>query len=187
MQDIMRARTASQFEVVIQDAAPIDLDVKPQLVRSAQPPSSQVLLIIRPGESGGLLTYCNRILICRILRRPKIEKENFRWPTWNAQGAGFIVEDLRVDFILEIENMISDSCRGEITEYDVMDSNGLFASSEILVEKSVQMLCCVLDIEIFSTCTLSTKNITVSAYSDQPIEAYGGKSFYCVARQQSFS
>ena len=59
LSDIFRARTASEFEGVIKDAAPIDVDVNPQLVRSAEaaePPSLQAQLIIRPGESGRLLT-----------------------------------------------------------------------------------------------------------------------------------
>jgi hypothetical protein len=56
IQDIMKARTASEFQVVIEDAAPVDLDANPQLVRSAEPPPSLAQLIIRPGESGGLLT-----------------------------------------------------------------------------------------------------------------------------------
>ena len=51
LSDLFRARTASQFEDVIKDAAPIDLDLNPQLVKAAEPPSSQ-----GPGESGGLLT-----------------------------------------------------------------------------------------------------------------------------------
>ena len=41
IQDIMKARTASEFQVVIEDAAPVDLDANPQLVRSGkifQPP-----------------------------------------------------------------------------------------------------------------------------------------------------
>ncbi len=56
IQDIVNARSASQFQKVIEDAAPVDLDANPQLVRSAEPPSSLAQLIIRPGESGGLLT-----------------------------------------------------------------------------------------------------------------------------------
>ncbi len=59
LSDLFRARTASQFEDVIKNAAPIDLDVNSQLVRSTEatkPPSSQEQLIIRPVESGGLLT-----------------------------------------------------------------------------------------------------------------------------------
>ncbi len=65
----MIARIASQFELIIKDAAPIDLDVNPQLVRSAEaaePPSLQAQLIIR-----------------------------------------------------EIEKLITDSCKGKITEYDL--------------------------------------------------------------------
>ena len=31
----------------------------------------------------------------------------------------FIIEDLRADSIREIEKLISDSCRGKITEYDL--------------------------------------------------------------------
>ena len=56
IQDILKARTASQFQEAIEDAAPVNLDANSQLVRSAEPPSSLVQLIIRPGESGGLLT-----------------------------------------------------------------------------------------------------------------------------------
>ncbi len=59
LSDIFRARTASHFEDFIKDAAPIDLDVNSQLVRSAgaaEPLSSHAQLIIRPGESGRLLT-----------------------------------------------------------------------------------------------------------------------------------
>ena len=51
IQDILKARTASQFQQVIEDAAPVNLDAT-QLVRSAEPPSSLAQLIIRPGESG---------------------------------------------------------------------------------------------------------------------------------------
>ena len=35
IQDIMKARTASEFQVVIEDAASVDLDANPQLVLSA--------------------------------------------------------------------------------------------------------------------------------------------------------
>ena len=56
IQDILKARTASQFQQVIEDAALVNLDATPQLVRSAEPPSSLAQLIIRPGESGGLLS-----------------------------------------------------------------------------------------------------------------------------------
>jgi hypothetical protein len=48
IQDIVKARTASEFQVVIEDAAPVDLDANPQLVRSAEPSPSLAQLIIRP-------------------------------------------------------------------------------------------------------------------------------------------
>ena len=35
IQDIMKARTASQFKLVFEGAAPVDLDANPQLVLSA--------------------------------------------------------------------------------------------------------------------------------------------------------
>ncbi len=35
------------------------------------------------------------------------------------KGRAFIIEDLRADSIREIEKLISDSCRGKITEYDL--------------------------------------------------------------------
>ncbi len=46
----------SNFEAVIEDADPVDPYVRPQLVQSHAPLRSQEQLIIRPGESGGMLT-----------------------------------------------------------------------------------------------------------------------------------
>jgi hypothetical protein len=40
-------------------------------------------------------------------------------PPSNAQGACFILEDLHADSILEIEKLISESCKGKISEYDL--------------------------------------------------------------------
>ena len=55
-QDILEARTATQFEKVIEDAAPVDLNGGPQLVRSDAPPRSQERLVIRPRQSDWMLT-----------------------------------------------------------------------------------------------------------------------------------
>ena len=55
-QDILEARTAAQFEKDIEDAAPVDLNGIPQLVRSDAPPRSQERLVIRPRQSGWMLT-----------------------------------------------------------------------------------------------------------------------------------
>ena len=55
-QDTLEARTAAQFEKVIEDAAPVDLNGRPQLVRSDAPPRSQERLVIRPRQSDWMLT-----------------------------------------------------------------------------------------------------------------------------------
>jgi hypothetical protein len=117
----MRARTASQFEDVIYDAAPIDLDLNPQLVRSteaAEPPSSQAQLIIRPGESGGLLTG-TEFRFAKFCTEEKLKKRTSDRLLGMLKERAFIIEDLRADSIREIEKLISDSCRGKITEYDL--------------------------------------------------------------------
>ncbi len=54
IQDILKA--SSQFQQLIEDAAPVNLDANPQLVRAAEPPSSLAQVIIKPGDSGRLLT-----------------------------------------------------------------------------------------------------------------------------------
>ncbi len=46
IQDMITGRTASQFKVVSEDAAPDDLDANPQLVWPLVPPPSQEQLII---------------------------------------------------------------------------------------------------------------------------------------------
>ena len=72
----MKARTASEFQVVIEDAAPVDLDATPQLVRSAEPPPSLAQLIIRPGESGGLLTG-TEFRFAKFCTEEKMKKRTF--------------------------------------------------------------------------------------------------------------
>jgi hypothetical protein len=164
IQDIMKARTASEFQVVIEDAAPVDLDANPQLVRSAEPPPSLAQLIIRPGESGGLLTG-TEFRFANFCTEEKLKKRTSDRLLGMLKERAIFLEDLRADSIREIEKLISDSCKDKITEYD------LWTEMDGLQEVKLY-----LNIEIFSTCTLSTGNVTVSAYSDQPMEAYGGKS-----------
>jgi hypothetical protein len=118
IQDIMKARTASEFQVVIEDAAPVDLDANPQLVRSAEPPPSLAQLIIRPGESGGLLTG-TEFRFAKFCTEEKLKKRTSDRLLGMLKERAFILEDLRADSILEIEKLISDSCKGKITEYDL--------------------------------------------------------------------
>ena len=118
IQDILKARTASQFQQVIEDAAPVDLDATPQLVRSAEPPSSLVQLIIRPGESGGLLSP-TEFRFAKFCTEHKLKKRTSNCLLGMLKERAFILKDLHADSIREIEKLISDSCKGKIREYDL--------------------------------------------------------------------
>ena len=106
----MKARTASEFQVVIEDAAPVDLDANPQLVRSAEPPPSLAQLIIRPGESGGLLTP-SEFRFAKFCAEQKLKKRTSDCLLGMLKERAFVLEDLHADSIREIEKLISDSCR----------------------------------------------------------------------------
>ena len=132
IQDIIKARTTSQFEAVIQDAAPNNLHAIPQLVRSLVPCTPLDQLIIRPGESGGMLTqtedqlarFCSEETLKTITA--KLNQAN-RLNGMIKQRA-FVIEDIRSDIIPEIEKMISDSSSSKMFGYDLSrecDSNGV--------------------------------------------------------------
>jgi hypothetical protein len=118
IQDILKARTASQFQQVIEDAAPVNLDATPQLVRSAEPPSSLAQLIIRPGESGGLLSP-TEFRFAKFCTEYKLKKRTSDCLLGMLKERAFILEDLHADSIWEIEKLKSDSCKGKIREYDL--------------------------------------------------------------------
>ncbi len=52
----MKARTNDEFRGAIDDAAPVNYDSNPQLA-PAGAPSTLDRVVIRPWESGGLLTH----------------------------------------------------------------------------------------------------------------------------------
>jgi hypothetical protein len=85
VQDFMKARslprTTSQFGGVIEDAAPANLHAIPQLVRYLAPCTPLDHLIIRPGESGGMLTQ-SEYQIAQFC-----SEENGKSPFWNDQAA----------------------------------------------------------------------------------------------------
>ena len=54
--DIVEARTFSQFQAVIQDAASVNPYENTSFIRSLAPPTLQPQLIIQTGASGGILT-----------------------------------------------------------------------------------------------------------------------------------
>ena len=92
----------------------------------------------------------------------------------------FVIKDIRAETIREIEEMISDSSSSKILEYDLWrESDGVQDSEVKVYFRLLRQIIAdlrILDIEIFSTSTLSTERCTVSAYLDQPMEEYGGKS-----------
>ena len=92
----------------------------------------------------------------------------------------FVIKDTRAETIREIEEMISDSSSSKILEYDLWrESDGVQDSEVKVYFRLLRQIIAdlrILDIEIFSTSTLSTERCTVSAYLDQPMEEYGGKS-----------
>jgi hypothetical protein len=92
----------------------------------------------------------------------------------------FVIKDIRAETIREIEEMISDSSSSKILEYDLWrESDGVQDSEVKVYLKLLRQIIAdlrILDIEIFSTSTLSTERCTVSAYLDRPMEEYGGKS-----------
>ena len=114
----MKAGTASQFEVVSEDADPVDLDANSQLVRSAEPPPSLAQLIIRPGESGGLLTP-TELRFAKFCTVQKLKKRTSDCLLGMLKERAFIVKELHADSIWENEKLKSDSCRGKITEFDL--------------------------------------------------------------------
>jgi hypothetical protein len=125
IQDIMKARTTSQFESVIEDAAPDNLHAIPQLVRSLLPSTRLDQLIIRPGESGGMLTQ-SEYQLALFCSEEKLKKRTSNRLTAMIKQRAFVIEDIRADTIREIEKMITDSSSSKILEYDLSrESDGV--------------------------------------------------------------
>ncbi len=101
IQDIMKARTTSQFESAIEDAAPDILHAIPQLVRSLLPCSRLDQLIIRPGESGGMLTQ-SEYQLALFCSEEKLKKRTANRLIGMIKQRAFVIEDIRADTIREI-------------------------------------------------------------------------------------
>ena len=86
VQDIMKARTTFRFEVVIKDAARDNLHAIPQLVRSLVPCTPLDQLIIRPGETGGMLTQ-TEYQLARSCSEENGNRERQIATHWNDQAA----------------------------------------------------------------------------------------------------
>ncbi len=105
VQDIMKARTTSQFEVVIDDAAPDNLHVIPELVLSLVPCTPLDQRIIRPGESGEMLIQ-TEYQLARFCSGEKLKKTTANRLIEMIKQGAFFIEDIRAETIREIEKMI---------------------------------------------------------------------------------
>ena len=116
-QDIINARTFSEIQAAIDDAAPVDYDANPQLIR-AQVHPRQERLVIDPEGSGGLLTE-TEFELARFCTEEKLKKRASGRLIHMIKRRAFIVEDLHTESMREIERMISDSCASKISEFDL--------------------------------------------------------------------
>ncbi len=116
-QDIINARTFSEIQAAIDDAAPINYDANPQLDR-AQLPQRPEQLVIGPEGSGGLLTE-TEFELARFCTEEKLKKRASDRLIHMIKRRAFVVEDLHAESIREIEKMISDSCASKISEFDL--------------------------------------------------------------------
>ena len=103
-QDIINARTFSEIQAAIDDAAPVDYDANPQLIRAQLPPR-QERLVIDPEGSGGLLTE-TEFELARFCTEEKLKKRASDRLIRMIKRRAFIVEDLHAESIREIEKMI---------------------------------------------------------------------------------
>ena len=116
-QDIVKARNKHEFQAAIDDAAPVDYDSNPQLA-PAGAPSRLERLVIRPGESGGLLTR-TEFQVANFCTEEKLKMKTSDRLIRMIKRRDFVIEDIQADSIREIQKMISDSSSSKISEFDL--------------------------------------------------------------------
>ena len=116
-QDIVKARTNDEFQAAIHDAAPVNYDSNPPLA-PAGAPSTLERVVIRPGESGGLLTR-SEFELAKLCTEERLRKKTSDRIIRMIKQRAFVIEDIHADSIREIEKMISDSSRSKISEFDL--------------------------------------------------------------------
>ena len=118
-QAIVKARTNDEFLAAIDDAAPVNYDSNPQLAPlAAGAPSSLERVVIRPGESGGLLTR-SEFELAKLCTDERLRKKTSDRIIRMIKQRSFVIEDIHADSIREIEKMISDSSSSKISEFDL--------------------------------------------------------------------
>ena len=116
-QDIVKARTSNEFQAAIDDAAPVNYDINPQLA-PAGAPSRLERLVIRPGESGGLLTR-TEFELAKFCTEERIRKKTSDRLIRMIQHRSFVIEDIHAKSVREMEKMISDTSGSNISEFDL--------------------------------------------------------------------
>ena len=118
-QEFLNARTPMEILSAINNLNPDQEDAA-----GAQPVDMHVgersqlpQLIIRPGESGGVLTR-SEFELSRFCAEEKIRKKTCDRLLAMLKRRDFVIEDIRAETIRELETLISDCSRSKISEYD---------------------------------------------------------------------
>ena len=120
IQGLLNARTPHDCISAIQDSNPMDeADIAPQLfVASAVELSQLPQLIIRPGESGGVLTR-TEFQISKFCAAHKLKKHTANSLLAMIKRKDFVIEDIRCETIRELEQITEKSSGSKISEYDL--------------------------------------------------------------------
>ena len=94
-QDIVKARTNDEFQAAIHDAAPVNYDSNPPLA-PAGAPSTLERVVIRPGESGGLLTR-SEFELAKLCTEERLRKKTSDRIIRMIKLCAFIIEDIHAD------------------------------------------------------------------------------------------
>ena len=113
----MKARTNDEFRAAVDDAAPVNYVSNPQLA-PAGAPSTLERVVIRPGESGGLLTR-SEFELAKFCTEERLRKKTSDRLIGMIKHRAFVIEDINADSIRELEKMISDTSKSKISEFDL--------------------------------------------------------------------
>ena len=117
---MLNARTPLEYISAIQDANPTnEADIAPRpVVASAGELSSLPQLIIRPGESGGVLTR-TEFVVTKFCAEHRLKKNAGDGLLAMIKRTDFVREDIRYETIRELEQIIEKSSGSKISEYDL--------------------------------------------------------------------
>ena len=102
-----------------------DVNSHQEAIAAAQPENVDVgalsqlqQLIVRPGESGGVLTR-TEFTLSKFCTEEKLKKKTSDRLLAMLKRRDFVVEDIHAETIRELETLISDCSRSKISEYDL--------------------------------------------------------------------